>query len=551
MDGLADPQNLDILRKVFTDPYALKPGLTTEGVTKQAAELIGQLADGMRVRDIPAPQAAHFLMKLMFCMFAEDIGLLPGKVFSRVMETATKGPGGGMPDAGAGPRLSKLLRGLFESMSQGGLFGTDDILHFNGGLFADADVIELDARRNPQAAGRQPAATGAAWSRRSSARCSNARSTRRSGLKSAPTTPAARTSRRCWNRCDAAAAPRVGGGPGQVRAVDGGRARAKTPAAKRKKVQQRDKTLRDFVERLAHVTILDPACGSGNFLYVALHLLLDLEKEVITYAAHCGIGLLPQVRPTQLAGIEINPYAQELASVVIWIGYLQWMHDNGFNPPDNPVLEPIESIRRMDAILDLSDPENPKEPRMARGGVHRGESAVLGRQAAARESRRRVRRRAVRHLARRVACPTADLCCYWFEKAGRKSRQVRYQRAGLLATQGIRGGANREVLKRIKETGDIFFAESDRDWILDGANVHVRWSASTMAQRHGDVLDGSRSSKINANLTATADVTGSEDSDSKSRLAFMGGTKGGPFDMPNERRIEASLRRPTAAAPQL
>ena len=103
-------------------------------------------------------------------------------------------------------------------------------------------------------------------------------------------------------------------------------------------------------------------CGSGNFLYVALHLLLDLEKEVISFAARHGIGLLPQVRPTQLAGIEINAYAQELASVVIWIGYLQWMHHNGFNPPSHPVLEPIESIRRMDAILDLSDPEKPKEP---------------------------------------------------------------------------------------------------------------------------------------------------------------------------------------------
>ncbi len=79
--------------------------------------------------------------------------------------------------------------------------------------------------------------------------------------------------------------------------------------------------------------ILDPACGSGNFLYVAINLLLDLEKEVITYGAARDVSLLPQVRPTQLAGIEINPYAQQLAQVVIWIGYLQWMHHNGFAAP--------------------------------------------------------------------------------------------------------------------------------------------------------------------------------------------------------------------------
>ncbi len=141
--GLAEPTNLDILRKVFTDPDALKPGLTAEVVTEQAAELIGQLADGMRVRNIPAQRAAHFLMKLMFCMFAEDIELLPGKVFSRIMDTATKGGAKGLADPGAGPRFAQLLRGLFDSMARGGLFGTDEILQFNGGLFADSDVIDL------------------------------------------------------------------------------------------------------------------------------------------------------------------------------------------------------------------------------------------------------------------------------------------------------------------------------------------------------------------------------------------------------------------------
>jgi len=74
LDGLAEPKNLDILRKVFTDPDALKPGQTTEAITRQAAERFGQLADGLRVRSVPAHAAAHFLMKLMFCMFAEDIG---------------------------------------------------------------------------------------------------------------------------------------------------------------------------------------------------------------------------------------------------------------------------------------------------------------------------------------------------------------------------------------------------------------------------------------------------------------------------------------------
>ena len=121
-----------------------------------------------------------------------------------------------------------------------------------------------------------------------------------------------------------------------------------------------------------------PACGSGNFLYVAIHMLLDLEKEVITYASDRGLSPIPQVNPAQLHGLEINPYAQELAQVVIWIGYLQWMHYNGFKMPDHPVLTPIETIRQMDAILDLSDPEHPKEPEWPEAEFIVGNPPFLG-----------------------------------------------------------------------------------------------------------------------------------------------------------------------------
>ena len=102
--------------------------------------------------------------------------------------------------------------------------------------------------------------------------------------------------------------------------------RARGGSASAKDSRQRkafDRALLDFVQRLAHVAVLDPACGSGNFLYVAIHMLLDLEKEVIAYAATRGLSLVPQVNPSQLHGLEINPYAQQLAQVVIWIGYLQ------------------------------------------------------------------------------------------------------------------------------------------------------------------------------------------------------------------------------------
>ena len=76
--------------------------------------------------------------------------------------------------------------------------------------------------------------------------------------------------------------------------------------------------------------------------------------------------------------MEINPYAQQLAQVVIWIGYLQWMHFNGYQSRRDPVLDPFENIRRTDAILDLSDPANPKEPEWPEAEFIVGNPPFLG-----------------------------------------------------------------------------------------------------------------------------------------------------------------------------
>jgi len=127
--------------------------------------------------------------------------------------------------------------------------------------------------------------------------------------------------------------------------------------------------------------------------------------------------------------------------------------------------------------------------------------------------------------------PEADLCCYWFEKARAHIAAGKCRRAGLLATQGIRGGANREVLKRIKESGDIFWAESDRPWVLDGANVHVSMIGFDDGEEKARVLDGRAVATINANLTAAADVAAARPLRANAGIGFMGTTKQGPFDI--------------------
>ena len=89
--------------------------------------------------------------------------------------------------------------------------------------------------------------------------------------------------------------------------------------------------------------MLDPACGSGNFLYVTLQRLKDLEKEVILFPRDNGLGaFLPLVGPWQLQGIEINPYAYDLAQMTVWIGWLQWVRTNGFGVPSEPILRPLD-----------------------------------------------------------------------------------------------------------------------------------------------------------------------------------------------------------------
>ncbi len=101
--------------------------------------------------------------------------------------------------------------------------------------------------------------------------------------------------------------------------------------------------------------MLDPACGSGNFLYVSLALLKALEKEVIALASAYEITVRPRVHPSQLHGIEINEIAHELASIVIWIGYLQWKRNNmPAAAPDVPILSALDQVEGRDALLDLS-----------------------------------------------------------------------------------------------------------------------------------------------------------------------------------------------------
>jgi len=314
----------------------------------------------------------------------------------------------------------------------------------------------------------------------------------------------------------------------------------RSAARRRKAVGESASILHQFLTRLQTVKILDPACGSGNFLYVTLLKLKDLEKEVILYAMAQDLGgFLPMVGPWQLHGIEINPYAFDLAQMTVWIGWLQWIRFNGFGQPQEPILRPMAgNFRCMDAIIDLSDPADPREPQWEKVDYIVGNPPFLGGKMLRRELGTEYMDRLFSLWNGRVP-HESDLCCYWFEKARAHMTAGDCKRTGLLATQGIRGGTNREVLKRIQESNDIFWAVSDRDWILDGANVHVSMVGfGTKGADDTRVLDGQPVRQINANLSTAADITQAKRIDGNLHLAFMGTTKGGDFDIPETQALE-------------
>ncbi|HSO53527.1 MAG TPA: DNA methyltransferase, partial [Actinomycetes bacterium] len=188
---------------------------------------------------------------------------------------------------------------------------------------------------------------------------------------------------------------------------------ARTPAGKNPMA-----VFNAFLARLRAVRVLDPACGSGNFLYVALQALKDLKREAILWAS-LALRMpmqLPEVGPEAVLGIEINSYAAELARVVIWIGQIQWMLTNGFAYERDPILRSLDNIECRDAVLDLSDPEAPAEPSWPAADVIIGNPPFVGNKLL-RGSLGDDYLEALFRVYRDRVPGEADLVVYWHEKA--------------------------------------------------------------------------------------------------------------------------------------
>ena len=515
---LGTERNLRILKAVFADPDRLKPGKTKAATTEEAARRFASLAKVLRDRGGEPQRVAHFLNRVLFCLFAQDAGLLPNNIVRHLLEAGLTRP----------ENANKMLRSLFSTMKKGGGFGTHVIEWFNGSLFDSSDSVPLetgDIRELLSAAGLdwsaiEPSIFGTLFERGldpDKRGQIGAHYTDPDSIKRIVEPVVIGPLKDRWEAIKREIANTLN------RADRGADRSARTRI--RKQAQQ---LFNGFLETLSAFRVLDPACGSGNFLYLALQGLKDLEHKATLEAEQLGIE--PPLERMHVGvqcvrGIESNTYAAELARVTVWIGEIQWMLRNGMQPSRNPILKPLETIECRDAILSSDG----KESSWPKADVIIGNPPFLG----DKKMRRELGSRYVETLRNRYdgrVPGAADLVTYWFEKARGQIDAKEATLAGLVATNSIRGGASRRVLDRIADGPGIFEAWSDEAWVNEGAAVRV--SIVCFGAREKRKLNGMQVPGINADLTAAGfDLTKARRLPENRGSCFYATVKAGPFDV--------------------
>ncbi|WP_397580998.1 class I SAM-dependent DNA methyltransferase [Sphingorhabdus sp.] len=607
LEDLIDGDTREKLKRAFTDPEHFKPTKTRQALTEETAKEFAGIAQRLRDRGHDPHKVAHFVNQLVFCMFAEDVGLLPDNLFTKMLKASRTRP----------ERFEMNARKLFGAMATGGDLDFSPIDWFNGGLFADDFALPVEAKDIDEllsAAERDwsqidPSILGTLFERgldpakRSQLGAhytdrekimmivqpviidplefewAEALGKAKAAIETADAEAEAAL-QDAKDRGELADEIRLLEGalrPGRqqnlfdnlprqkrVRELDAVRkklrdANANVMAARDLAKKQRD----EFLLRLRNFRVLDPACGSGNFLYVALRSLKDIEHRANIDAEILGVERAsPQVGPECVLGIELNPYAAELARVSVWIGEIQWMRRNGFDAAKNPILRTLDTIECRDAVLAWEQKPSPEQadPRK-NSSPERGGGSPLGLTEGAQLPDRAAADRGDPSTASRSPSPFrggfsedaepilipvraewpaadvvvgnppflggskilgelgdnyttalrkawgsdvpgfADLVCYWFAKAFEQMSNGNLTRAGLVSTNSIRGGANREVLKPIVESGRIFEAWSDEPWTVDGAAVRVSLICFDRAKGEA-LLDGLNVQSILSDLTA-------------------------------------------------
>jgi hypothetical protein len=526
LEDLRSPEARRRLRAIWLDPHSLDPAKRAATVTREIAGRLAAVSKALENRGHDSGKVAHFLMRCLFTMFAEDVGLLENGGFTEMLaETANH------PEA-----FAPMLEDLWRAMDVGGFSPAlrRRVRHFNGKLFAQATAIAL--RR--EEIGELHAAARHLWTEVEPAifgtlleQALDPRERRQLGAHYTPRAYVERLVvatiiaplRQEWESL-------VLGTVERERGAD--------PSAAIRAVQ-------DFHARLARIRVLDPACGTGNFLYVALELMKQLEGEVLeTLAALGGQEALAletlSVDPGNFLGLEVNPRAAAIAELVLWLGYLQWHLRNGGAVSD-PVLQSHGNIRTTDAVLQ-DDPErprsdglgierpNPRQPEWPEADFIIGNPPFIG----GKDIRARLGESYA--LALWKAHPqinrSADFVMYWWDHAANllKRKGARLKRFGFVTTNSITQAFSRRVIARHlagPHSLHLAMAIPDHPWTKvtpDTAAVRIAMTVAAPGAGEGALhcvvrergLDSDqprielvdRAGAINADLTVGADVTG-------------------------------------------
>ncbi|WP_211644040.1 class I SAM-dependent DNA methyltransferase [Loktanella sp. SALINAS62] len=538
LDDLRDPKTLDRLRTMWTDPHALDPAKISAEVTRGVANRLAALGRSFEGQGHMPEDVARFLMRCLFTMFAEDVDLIPRDSFSDLLKKLRGHPEHAAP----------ALKGLWEAMNSGGFSQAlmIDLKRFNGGLFKDASALPLSEVQLSlliDAADRdwkevEPAIFGTLLERALSPKDRHklgAHYTPRAYVERLVNPTVIEPLRADWVAVQGAALTLVNQG------------RDKDALAE----------VEAFHRRLCDIRVLDPACGSGNFLYVALELMKRLEGEVTALMADLGqdqVALSLEghtVDPHQFLGIELNPWAAAVAELVLWIGYLQWhFRTHGKASPAEPVLRDFKNIENRDAVLTwdamtprmdadgapvtrwdgettitsnitgqpVPDPDarvqvhdyaSPKPAKWPEADFIVGNPPFIG------ASRMRDALGDGYAEALWKAYPkmpqSADFVMFWWEKAALATRAYKpatakanakgTRRMGLITTNSLRQTFNRRVLEPHlndrKTPLSLLFAVPDHPWVDagDGAAVRIAMTVAGLGSEPGRLLTVTRESR--------------------------------------------------------
>lgn len=542
---LQDLRDADVrgrLAAIWTDPLSLDPSRKAARVTREIARRLAAVSRSLEAQhDGRAEDIALFLMRSIFTMFASDVDLLPRGRFTQLLADCVSSP------AAFAPLLDELWSKMDEKEHDRRFFSAfrTHVRHFNGNLFRGAKAYRLGAEEIGEllAASRMdwrevdPAIFGALLEQAlapAERKRLGAHYTPRAHVRRLVDVTVMEPLREDW--------------------------RMALTRAEQAKDEGKDKIARDMVRafhrRLCATRVLDPACGTGNFLYVALELMKTLEGEVLETLARLGehesMGLDREtVDPHQFLGLELNPRAAAIAELVVWIGYLQQHYRTRTGHPGEPILRTFRNInfgRRegYNAVLTWDGYPTPAivERRGERAEIYPNARQpdwpeadfIIGNPPFVSASAMKSELGGPYVDALRAAYPeinaSADFVMYWWDRAASlvTAPDARTRRSGLVATNSISQPLLRRVVeKRLngRPRASVVFAIPDQPWTRPSgvaAAVRIAMTVIEAGEAEGRLLRLRTESglgtdeptltfettrgRINADLTVGVDVTG-------------------------------------------